>query len=170
MPTNIYLFMLKQQNINIAQYEQYAEQMTTTKIKITVGNTTVEIEAPLEGLEEAVRNVLSALRTEPPAQQSKPQQSRRPMTCRAVVQELVENGWMSAGRTLSEVVAELERRGYIYDSTAVAHVLLDLVRSGVLERVGEPRRYVYREAVQRKLSQPVPDDSARDVRPSDVMA
>jgi hypothetical protein len=92
--------MLKQQNINIAQYEQYAEQMTTTKIKITVGNTTVEIEAPLEGLEEAVRNVLSALRTEPPAQQSKPQQSRRPMTCRAVVQELVENGWMSAGRTL----------------------------------------------------------------------
>jgi hypothetical protein len=38
--------MLKQQNINIAQYEQYAEQMTTTKIKITVGNTTVEIEAP----------------------------------------------------------------------------------------------------------------------------
>jgi len=143
--------------------------MTTTKIKITVGNTTVEIEAPLEGLEEAVRNVLSALRTEPPSQH-RPLPSRRSMTCRTVVQELVESGWMSAGRTLSEVVAELERRGYIYDSTAVAHVLLDLVRSGVLERVGEPRRYVYREAVQKKLSQPAPDDSARDVRPSDVMA
>jgi len=41
------------------------------------------------------------------------------------------------------VVQELARRGYNYNSTAVSHSLLDLVRERVLSREGTPRRYVY---------------------------
>jgi len=142
--------------------------MSTTKVKITVGNTTVEIEAPIDDLEEAVRNVLAALKTEPSPPQQRVQTTRRTMTCRSAVEELVGTGWMKNGRTLSEVAAELERRGFTYDSTAVAHVLLDLVRSGVLERVGEPRRYVYKEAAIRR-PHPVSADSTSEFKPSDVI-
>ncbi|MEM2237587.1 MAG: hypothetical protein QXR26_02780 [Candidatus Caldarchaeum sp.] len=137
--------------------------MSQAKIKITIGNTTVEVEAPIEKLEEAVRNVLNALKASDQAQQPKPAQQRKAITCRKAVEELVKAGWMKTGRTLSEVVAELERRGFFYDTTAVAHVLLDLVRSGVLERVGETRRYVYTEASKAVLekTQTEADDSAK---------
>ena len=38
-----------------------------------------------------------------------------------------------------------EGRGYSFDVTAVAHVLLELVREEVLDREGSPRRYLYVE-------------------------
>ncbi|MEM1946709.1 MAG: hypothetical protein QXF95_06825 [Candidatus Caldarchaeum sp.] len=138
--------------------------MSQAKIKITIGNTTVEVEAPIEKIEEAVKNVVSALRNLDQAQQIKPSaQPKRTVTCRKAVEELAAAGWFRTGRTLSEVVSELERRGFFYDTTAVAHVLLDLVRSGVLERVGETRRYVYVEPSKPGLAKPqtAAEDSAR---------
>ncbi|MDW8083587.1 MAG: hypothetical protein RMI49_00070 [Candidatus Caldarchaeum sp.] len=118
--------------------------MSTAKVKINIGNVTVEIEAPIEKIEEAVKNTILAIRAaEPYAPPKEMPAQRKPSTCKKAVLELIEAGWLNVGRTLSEVSAELERRGFLYDTTAVAHVLLDLVREGVLERVGEPRRYVY---------------------------
>jgi hypothetical protein len=35
------------------------------------------------------------------------------------------------------------RRGYHFDRTAVAHALTDLVREGLLTRMGEARGYRY---------------------------
>ncbi|MEM4294523.1 MAG: hypothetical protein QXX19_00585 [Candidatus Caldarchaeum sp.] len=136
--------------------------MSTIKIKITTGTATVEVEAPIDKIEEAVKNVLTALKTAEP-QPTRPASFKKPITCRKAVEELVHVGWMKNGKTLSEVAAELERRGFLYDTTAVAHVLLDLVRSGVLERVGEPRRYVYVEASKNSeaSSQMLADDSTR---------
>jgi len=37
----------------------------------------------------------------------------------------------------------MARRGFQYDRTAVAHALIDLVKDGVLNREGIPRRYQY---------------------------
>ncbi|HDD43068.1 MAG TPA: hypothetical protein ENF79_05260 [Nitrososphaeria archaeon] len=59
---------------------------------------------------------------------------------------MIEEGWFDQPRTLSEVVQELAKRGYHYDSTAVSHSLLDLVRERALIREGVPRRYTYRKA------------------------
>ncbi|MEM1947972.1 MAG: hypothetical protein QXF45_04000 [Candidatus Caldarchaeum sp.] len=118
--------------------------MTTAKIKINIGNVTVEIEAPVDKIEEAVKNTINAIKAaEPQTTQTPAKPPRKPVTCKTAVLELVETGWMDEGRSLGEVSAELGRRGYLYDATAVAHVLLDLVREGVLERLGEPRRYLY---------------------------
>lgn len=127
--------------------------MTTARIKINIGNITVEIEAPIDKIEEAVKNTINAIKVaEPTASQTPSKPSRKPITCKSAVSELIETGWMDEGRSLAEVVAELGRRGFFYDATAVAHVLLDLVREGVLERMGEPRRYLYVVREQAKKS------------------
>lgn len=117
--------------------------MTTAKIKITVGTITVELEAPIEKIDEAVKNTIAAIRATEPLPSREFTAPRKPATCKKAVLDLVEGGWLNTGRTLSEVSAELDRKGFSYDTTAVAHVLLDLVREGILERLGEPRRYVY---------------------------
>jgi len=64
-------------------------------------------------------------------------------TCKGLLVGLWGEGWFGVGRGLGEVHGELGRRGFHYDRTAVAHALVDLVREGVLTRVGRPRRYRY---------------------------
>jgi hypothetical protein len=64
-------------------------------------------------------------------------------TCKGLIVGLWGEGWFGVGRSLGEVHGELGRRGFHYDRTAVAHALVDLVREGVLTRVGRARRYRY---------------------------
>ncbi|MDW7978879.1 MAG: hypothetical protein RMH74_08765 [Candidatus Caldarchaeum sp.] len=136
--------------------------METIKVRITTPTATVEVEAPADKIEEAVKNVLNALKTAEPQPTTKPTPPKKLITCRKAVEELVNSGWLKTGRNLSEVVAELERRGFLYDTTAVAHVLLDLVRLGLLERVGEPRKYVYIQPAKRpEPSSQMAEDSTR---------
>ena len=122
--------------------------MSNIKVRITIGHINVEIEAPPEKLEEAVKQVVSAIRTSSP-QETLPQvvaerRTTRAVTCRGIVEEMVGEGWFNTPRSLSEVASEIARRGYNYDRTAVAHVLLELVRVGMLTREGEARNYLYR--------------------------
>ncbi len=117
------------------------------KVKITVGKANVEIEAPPELLEKSIRDVMAALGVsetlEPESEPQKRTKSADTSTCRGLVESMLKEGWFSTPRPLSEVVAELARRGHHYDPTAVAHVLLDMVREGGLVRIGRPRRYLY---------------------------
>ncbi|MCS7135635.1 MAG: hypothetical protein RMJ14_02635 [Nitrososphaerota archaeon] len=117
------------------------------KVKITIGKANVEIEAPPELLEKSVRDVMAALGVsetlEPESEPQKRTRSVETSTCRSLVESMLNEGWFSTPRPLSEVVAELARRGHHYDPTAVAHVLLDMVREGSLVRLGRPRRYLY---------------------------
>ena len=125
------------------------------KVEVVIGPATVRIEAPPDKLEEAVRNAISALKTalpqlgsrleKPMAKMEKPKRKPLP-TCSGLLRGLIEEGWFDQPRTLSEVVQELAKRGYHYDSTAVSHSLLDLVRERALIREGAPRRYTYRKA------------------------
>jgi hypothetical protein len=67
----------------------------------------------------------------------------RAETCKGVIQRLWEESFFAVSRDLGEVHAEMARRGFHYDRTAVAHALIDLVKDGILTREGKPRRYVY---------------------------
>ncbi|MCL7385862.1 MAG: hypothetical protein LZ158_05845 [Thaumarchaeota archaeon] len=117
------------------------------RVKITVGKANVEIEAPPDLLEKSIKDVMAALGVsetlEPESEPQKRTRSAETSTCRGLVENMLKEGWFSTPRPLSEVVAELARRGHHYDPTAVAHVLLDMVREGVLVRIGRPRRYLY---------------------------
>ncbi len=115
------------------------------RVKLTVAGVEVEIEAPVEQLEESVRRVMAALSEGKVREEKAPQESRRQLTCRQVVERLVSEGFFKEPRTLSEVYQEVKRRGYSFDATAVAHVLLELVREEFLDREGSPRRYQYVE-------------------------
>ena len=120
--------------------------MNNIKVRITIGNTTVEIEAPPDKLEEAVKQVVSAIKSTYPQEQAPKlieKRTPRHATCRGIVEDMLREGWFNTPRSLSEVASELARRGYNYDRTAIAHVLLDMVRMGLLIREGEARNYVY---------------------------
>ena len=126
------------------------------KVEIVIGPATVRVEAPPDKLEEAVKNAISALKSALPqlgaeverggAVMAKPERRKPSPTCSGLLRGLIEEGWFDQPRTLSEVVQELAKRGYHYDSTAVSHSLLDLVRERALIREGVPRRYTYRKA------------------------
>jgi hypothetical protein len=64
-------------------------------------------------------------------------------TCRGVIQKLWEENYFTQPRGLDEVHSELARRGFHYDPTAVAHALVELVKDGILTRLGKARRYQY---------------------------
>ncbi len=64
-------------------------------------------------------------------------------TCKGLIEKLWHEGWFSNERNLGEVHEELARLGYNYDRTAVSHALTDLVREGVLSRIGSARTYRY---------------------------
>lgn len=127
------------------------------KVEVTIGPATVRVEAPPDRLEEALKQVVSALRSALPGlaieeagkAAEKVRRERKPHpTCTGLLRQLVGEGWFDRPRTLSETVQELARRGYSYNSTAVSHSLLDLVRERVLVREGSPRRYTYMRMVE----------------------
>ena len=129
--------------------ERQAEQKTekpSVHIKMKVGSIEFEIDCREDQVQEMVDKILSSATgyaSKPiPAPLEEPPLTRAE-TCRGIVEKLWVEGWFSEPRSLSDVHREMTRIGYHYDSTAVAHVLLDLVRDGLLTREGRPRRYFY---------------------------
>src|SRR5918994_6557879 len=64
-------------------------------------------------------------------------------TCRGLLEKLLLEGYFEKERLLGSIHEELSRRGYNYDRTAVPHSLTDMVREGILTRVGSMRNYRY---------------------------
>jgi len=67
----------------------------------------------------------------------------RAETNKVIIQRLWEEGWFAEPRGLGEVHSEMAGHGFHYNRTAVAHALIDVVKEGVLNREGRPRRYQY---------------------------
>lgn len=64
-------------------------------------------------------------------------------TCRSLMEKIFYEKFFESERLLIEVHQELSRIGYNYDKTAVSHSLSDMVREGILTRVGTLRNYRY---------------------------
>lgn len=117
------------------------------RITMRVGNVEFEIECREDQVQEMIDKVLSSATeyaSKPLA--TTPQRTPPPVraeTCRGIIERLWRENFFSKPRSLGDVHREMTRIGYHYDRTAVAHVLLDFVRDGVLTREGRPRRYVY---------------------------
>jgi len=142
-------------------------------VRVKVGSAEVEIECDRSVVEQTIKQVVSALQSsmpggleQPSTPQVAPRTSRRGLTCRDVVASLYDEGWFSESRALAQVSAELSRRGYNYDSTAVAHVLLDLVRQNILTRTGTSRSYRYVQRTPPEGSEGL-ESSPRSIDPVD---
>jgi hypothetical protein len=128
------------------------QQNPPLRVKMKIGDIEFEIEAQPEQLQPAIDRILATvtehLKNNNLAQIAS-QTSERPAplpraeTCRGVIQKLWEENYFTQPRGLDEVHSELARRGFHYDRTAVAHALVDLVKDGILSRIGKPRRYQY---------------------------
>ena len=123
-------------------------QKPPIKVKMKIGNIEFEIESQEDQLQTAVDQILSTVTdklkdtqlTTVAERQAPPPRAE---TCKGVIQKLWEENWFSTPRGLSEVHSEMARKGFHYDRTAVAHALIDLVKDGILNREGKPRRYQY---------------------------
>ncbi|MCW4051844.1 MAG: hypothetical protein NWE78_01375 [Candidatus Bathyarchaeota archaeon] len=141
-----------------------AEGKSTVRVKMRVGEVEFEIECAVDELRDVVDKVLASV-----AESSMSSRAvvgtidqRRPgslaghgETCKSVILGLWNEGWFEIGRSLGEVHGEMGRQGFHYDRTAVAHALVDLVREGILTRMGRPRRYRYLQ--KRPASNNVPE-------------
>ncbi|MCS7120574.1 MAG: hypothetical protein RMJ07_04160 [Nitrososphaerota archaeon] len=116
-------------------------------IKIRVRGVEFEIECREEQVGDVVQKILATAtqyaEKSSTSLEEKTTSITKAETCRGVVEQLWRDGWFSKPRSLGDIHEEMTRIGYHYDRTAVAHVLLDLVRDGILTRDGKARRYVY---------------------------
>ena len=116
------------------------------KVKMKVGNVEFEIEGTVDQANDAVGKFLQTVTEklkETPLMVDQERTAPRAETCKVLIQRLWEDGWFETARGLGQVHSEMARRGFHYDRTAVAHALIDLVKDGVLNREGRPRRYQY---------------------------
>lgn len=64
-------------------------------------------------------------------------------TCRSLIEKLFYEKYFESEKLLGEVHEKISAMGYNYDRTAVSHSLTDMVREGILTRVGTLRNYRY---------------------------
>ena len=126
-----------------------AENQGRVRVCVRVSGVEFEVECEENRLEEVVGRLLGVvvdkLKNSGMLSEASPAGGAvaRTETCRGIIQRLWEEGFFANDQDLGEVHAEMARRGFHYDRTAVAHALIDLVKDGILTRQGKPRRYVY---------------------------
>ncbi len=123
------------------------EEQRKITVKLKKGGWEVEISCSAEEVEKAVKAVLSSIPEAAIKEEESRHERRGAVTCKTLIENLWREGYFLQERTLSDVDAELSRRGYHYDKTAISHTLTDLVREGILTRQGSMRNYRY---VQKK--------------------
>ena len=107
-----------------AQLAEFQKEINSLKLQINSG----------VSYQEGTKNLI-----EPQSREM----SKGGTTCRGLLEKLWYEGYFGAEKLLGEVHEELSRLGYNYDRTAVSHSLTDMVREGILTRVGTMRNYRY---------------------------
>jgi hypothetical protein len=107
-----------------AQLAEFQKEINSLKLQINSG----------VSYQEGTKNLI-----EPQSREM----SKGGTTCRGLLEKLWYEGYFGAEKLLREVHEELSRLGYNYDRTAVSHSLTDMVREGILTRVGTMRNYRY---------------------------
>lgn len=111
------------------------------RIRLKKGSWEIEVECPEDKIDEVIPKLLASLPVG--GVQEDRTAASRGLTCKALLEQLWNESWFLQDRTLYDADEELGRRGYHYDKSAVSHSLTDLVREGILSRVGTPRSYRY---------------------------
>ncbi len=136
----------------LGKTKSMVEGKSSVRVKMKIGEVEFEIECATDELRDVVDKVLASVAESGMSSRSAIDTAEKPgtgslagrgETCKSVILGLWNEGWFEVGRGLGEVHGEMGRRGFHYDRTAVAHALVDLVREGILTRVGRPRRYRY---------------------------
>ena len=122
-------------------------QRPPIRVKMKIGEIEFEIESQEDQIQGAVDKILQTvterLKNANVGMNERQASVPRAETCRGIIQKLWEENWFNEPKSLEEVHAELARKGFHYDRTAVAHALVDLVKDNILTRIGKPRRYQY---------------------------
>ena len=129
------------------RWDEKMEEQRKITVKLKKGGWEVEISCSAEEIEKAVKAVLSSIPEAAIKEETLRHERSGVVTCKSLIEDLWREGYFLQECTLSDVDAELRRRGYHYDKTAVSHTLTDLVREGILRREGSMRNYRY---VQKK--------------------
>ncbi|UCE96446.1 MAG: hypothetical protein JSV51_02240 [Candidatus Bathyarchaeota archaeon] len=125
------------------------EGVGRVRVKLRVGDVDVEVECGVSEVGSVVDEILRVFSEREDVISGRTiggetiRSVGRGETCKGLILGLWRDEWFGIGRSLGEVHGELGRGGYHYDRTAVAHALVDLVREGVLTRLGRPRSYQY---------------------------
>jgi len=122
--------------------------MSSIHVRMKIGTIEMEIECQEEQLQPAIEKILETIvqRLKTPSYNHVNERDTVPAkgrTCKGEIQRLSEEAWFSSPKYVSEVHAELAKRGFHYHPSAVSHALSDLVRDEILTREGIPRRYRY---------------------------
>ncbi|MDP2621155.1 MAG: hypothetical protein Q8P46_13460 [Hyphomicrobiales bacterium] len=104
----------------------------------------------LEGSHEEVVALLARLEQgvsddEPERANRHRRQSRPRATPTSVVEELISDGFFAVPRDLGTIRIALRDKGHFYPATSLSPVMLRLVRSKVLRRIKEDKRWMYVE-------------------------
>jgi hypothetical protein len=140
------------QDVQHEQYEGEGVEPSTVKVRLRRGSWEVEITCKEDRVRQVVESVIAGMSssevTELTDNDAKGiSKSKGNVTCKGLIEQLWREGWFISEHNLVDVHQELARRGYNYDRTAVSHALTNLVREGILSRVGSARIYRY---VQRR--------------------
>ncbi len=134
-------------HINVAQHEQYEQQanLRTVTVKLKRGDWEVEITCKEDNVRQVVESVIASInpKIESMRESSIAAEKRGHATCKGLIEDLWREKWFANEHTLQEVYNELSVKGYNYDKTAVSHALMDLVKEGILTRIGTMRAYRY---------------------------
>ncbi len=146
-------------HINVAQdvqHEQYkGNEPSTVKVRLRKGAWEVEVTCREDRVRQVVESVLAGMSSKMEEdinsteihynsiEVSRKAISKGSATCKGLIEQLWREGWFINEHNLGDVHEELARRGYNYDRTAVSHALTDLVREGILSRIGSARVYRY---------------------------
>jgi len=144
--------------LNMIREESDAYQQTVTDlssnetvhIKIKVGDTSFEFECNAKDVAKITKGIFDSLQ----------KLGATPLTFSAkkyrcleeCIQDLINKGWFTLPRTLSEVCEKLRELGYSYNRGYVSHLLKHFNDKGILLRIGTERRYLYKETEREEAS------------------
>jgi hypothetical protein len=128
--TGIDIASLSSTNTN-SEIEKLKTEIDLLKSKIDLLKSKIDGDANLQNINQKRNNV------------SLKELAKNGNTCRSLMEKIFYEKFFESERLLIEVHQELSRIGYNYDKTAVSHSLSDMVREGILTRVGTLRNYRY---------------------------
>ncbi len=127
--------------------------MNNIKIKIRLGSSEIEVEAPIELMNDAIEfipRVMEKMDNKVEHRDAIPNIAiEKNDSLSDIILKLFKDDWGKNARRLSEVKSMLESYGLSYPKQSVAVTLMRLVQNGKLRRFkGDSNEYLYTASIQ----------------------